>query len=229
MEVILLALKTRTQWRETAEKYLGVPYVWGGTTASGGMDCSGYVYRVLNDMGFSLARLTSQGYYNKYKNVSCALSECEAGDLLFFGTSTSNITHIAFYSSTGQMLESGGGGSSNTSLANAGVGVRYRSIRSDLVACCKIDYGVEEVRKPMTFDVSLVKKGSTGVDVLLLQEILMARGFYKGSLDRDFGTQTETALKNYQKERIAAGADMGCGSTPDGECGEKTWSDLLAT
>lgn len=222
-------MKKRSEWRAVAEYYLGVPYVWGGETKDGGMDCSGFVCRVLWDCGFEMPRLTAQGFYNKYKKSAIKLVECLEGDLLFFGTSTSNITHVAFYSAKGTMLESGGGGSANTSLANAGVGVRYRGIRSDLVACARIDYGTEEVYNPMTFDVGLIKKGSTGNDVLLAQEILKARGFYTGELDRIFGDLMEKGTKAYQADRIKNGGNMGCGSTPDGEIGEKTWADMLAT
>lgn len=219
----------RSQWRATAEKYLGVPYVWGGESASGGMDCSGFCDRVLWDMGSAIPRLTAQGLYNTFKSAEISLVDCQSGDLLFFGTSKTKITHVAFFSSKGQMLESGGGGSANTSLSNAGVGVRYNSIRSDLVACVRVEYGTtEEVKDTMTFTLGLIKKGSTGNAVLLAQEILKARGFYKGSLDKDFGSETEAATKAYQKARIAAGGDMGCGSTPDGEIGEKTWADMIA-
>lgn len=219
----------RSQWRASAEKYLGVPYVWGGESVSGGMDCSGFCDRVLWDMGSSIPRLTAQGLYNKFKNAEISLVDCQPGDLLFFGDSKTKITHVAFYSSPGQMLESGGGGSANTSLNNAGVGVRYRSIRFDLVACVRIDYGtIQEEKSSMNFTVGLIKKGSKGNAVLLAQEILKARGFYKGSLDKDFGTETEAATKEYQRVRIAAGGDMGCGSAPDGEIGEKTWADMIA-
>ena len=219
----------RSQWRAVAEKYLGVPYVWGGESASGGMDCSGFCDRVLWDMGIAIPRLTAQGLYNTFKSAEIPLVDCQSGDLVFFGTSKTKITHVAFFSSKGRMLESGGGGSANTSLANAGVGVRYNSIRSDLVACVRVEYGTkQEVINPMTFTVGLIKRGYTGNAVLLAQEILKSRGFYNGSLDKDFGPETESATKEYQRVRIAAGGDMGCGSTPDGEIGEKTWADMIA-
>lgn len=76
------------------------------------------------------------------------------------------------------------------------------------------------------FEPSLVKLGSTGTSVLLLQEILRARGF-KGkngkalSLSRKADENTIYALKAYQKSRNGV-------LTVDGECGEKTWKDLIA-
>ena len=72
----------------------------------------------------------------------------------------------------------------------------------------------------------LVKLGSTGTSVLLLQEILIARGF-KGkngkalALSRKADENTIYALKAYQKSRNEV-------LTVDGECGEKTWKDLIA-
>ena len=76
------------------------------------------------------------------------------------------------------------------------------------------------------FNPELVKLGSEGTSVLLLQEILIARGF-KGkngkalSLSRKADENTIYALKAYQKSRNGV-------LVVDGECGEKTWKDLIA-
>lgn len=76
------------------------------------------------------------------------------------------------------------------------------------------------------FEPKLVKLGSEGTSVLLLQEILIARGF-KGknrkalTLSRKADENTIYALKAYQKSRNGV-------LTVDGECGEKTWKDLIA-
>lgn len=76
------------------------------------------------------------------------------------------------------------------------------------------------------FEPKLVKLGSTGTSVLLLQEILIARGF-KGkngkalTLSRKADENTIYALKAYQKSRNEV-------LKVDGECGEKTWKDLIA-
>ena len=210
---------------EAGSKYLGVPYVWGGEDRRG-MDCSGFVYRTLRDVGFSISRLTAQMYYNTLGD-HITLDKALPGDLLFFGTSKNHITHIAFNMDGTNMLESGGGGSSN-GYSNPGEGVRIRKIRNDLVGVNRIVDG-RTTSSGYTFNTSLVKKGSKGIDVLLLQEILKARGYYGGELDSDFGEGLENALKYYQGLRIAMGADMGCGKIADGICGAKTWSDLLAT
>lgn len=76
------------------------------------------------------------------------------------------------------------------------------------------------------FEPKLVKLGSEGTSVLLLQEILIARGF-KGkngkslTLSRKADANTIYALKQYQKSRNGV-------LRVDGECGEKTWKDLIA-
>ena len=225
-------MKKRSEFLDIAEKYLGVPYVWGGTRNSG-MDCSGYVYRVLSDMGVYNKRLTAQGYYNTpYTGNIIGITECKIGDLLFFGSSTHNITHIAFYINNYQMLESGGGDSSNT-INNPGIGVRYRDIRNDLVACKKVPYTYEIKNDggcPMVFDVGQIELGDHNSDVLLLQEILKSRGYYNDSLDWNFGINTMNALINYQNDRKKQGIILGDSKgNPDGVCGEKTWNDLLAT
>ena len=69
-----------------------------------------------------------------------------------------------------------------------------------------------------------IKRGSKGWLVLLLQEILRARGLYKGGLDGQFGPATEEAVRAYQDARTKAGANIG---GVDGIVGTKTWGDLL--
>lgn len=76
-----------------------------------------------------------------------------------------------------------------------------------------------------TYKLDTVGRGDKGNCVLLLQEILEARGLYKGGLDRNFGPATEKAVIDYQKARIEAGAKLG---EADGIVGPKTWDDLLA-
>ena len=75
-----------------------------------------------------------------------------------------------------------------------------------------------------TFKLEQVRRGDKGSSVLLLQEILKARGLYKGGLDRAFGPATEKAVIDYQTARIEAGAKLG---KADGIVGPKTWEDLL--
>ena len=79
-----------------AEKYLGYPYVWGGSSPSTSFDCSGFVCWVINQSGVgSVGRTTAQGLYNYCTPV--ALSEAQPGDIIFFtGTysTTDAVTHV---------------------------------------------------------------------------------------------------------------------------------------
>ncbi len=79
-----------------AEKYLGYPYVWGGSSPSTSFDCSGFVSYVLTNSGLcNTRRLGAQGLYN----ISTRVSDPQPGDLVFFvGTyDTAGISHVGFY------------------------------------------------------------------------------------------------------------------------------------
>jgi hypothetical protein len=84
----------------TAEKYLGVPYVWGGTTADG-FDCSGLVQTVFAENGISLPR-GSGDQYRKGRKVR--KGEMRPGDLVFFHTYTSGPSHVGIYVGDGKFI-----------------------------------------------------------------------------------------------------------------------------
>ena len=88
-----------------AEKYLGFPYVWGGSSPSTSFDCSGFVSYVYNQCGWSFGRLGAQGLYN----ISTRTSSPRPGDLVFFvGTyDTAGISHVGIYVGDGWMLHCG--------------------------------------------------------------------------------------------------------------------------
>ena len=67
---------------EEATKYIGYPYVWGGSSPSTSFDCSGYISWVLNHSGWNVGRQTAQGLYNFCTPVSAA--QVKPGDLVFF-------------------------------------------------------------------------------------------------------------------------------------------------
>ena len=89
-----------------AEKYLGYPYVWGGSSPSTSFDCSGFVSYVLTNSGLcNTGRLGAQGLYN----ISTPVSNPQPGDLVFFvGTyDTSGVSHVGIYVGDGMMLHCG--------------------------------------------------------------------------------------------------------------------------
>lgn len=90
-----------------AEKYLGYPYVWGGSSPSTSFDCSGFVSWVLNHSGWELGRLGAQGLLNQCTRVGSA--EVQPGDLIFFqGTyDTTGASHVGIYVGNGMMIHCG--------------------------------------------------------------------------------------------------------------------------
>ena len=90
-----------------AEKYVGYPYVWGGSSPSTSFDCSGFVSWVINHSGWNVGRLGAQGLYNICTPVSS--SQVKPGDLVFFvGTyDTSGVSHVGIYVGNSTMLHCG--------------------------------------------------------------------------------------------------------------------------
>lgn len=94
---------------EEAAKYLGYPYVWGGSSPSTSFDCSGFVCWVFTNSGVhNLPRTTAQGIYDQCTPVSA--SEAKAGDIIFF-TGTYNsagvVSHVGIYCGNGVMIHCG--------------------------------------------------------------------------------------------------------------------------
>ena len=92
-----------------AERYLGYPYVWGGSSPSTSFDCSGFVSYVINNCGngWNVGRQTANGLKNLCTTVSS--SEAKPGDLVFFqGTyNTSGASHVGIYVGDGMMIHCG--------------------------------------------------------------------------------------------------------------------------
>ena len=87
-----------------AEKYLGYPYVWGGSSPSTSFDCSGFVSWVINHSGWDVGRLGAQGLCNICTPVSSA--NVKPGDLVFFtGTyDTPGVSHVGIYVGNNMMI-----------------------------------------------------------------------------------------------------------------------------
>ena len=90
-----------------AEKYVGYPYVWGGSSPSTSFDCSGFISWVINHSGWNVGRLTAQGFYNICTPVTA--DQAKPGDLVFFvGTyDTPGVSHVGLYVGNSVMLHCG--------------------------------------------------------------------------------------------------------------------------
>lgn len=84
---------------EEAEKYLGVPYVWGGTSPSG-FDCSGLVQYVCKSLGINVSRVSQDQYYD---GIPVSREELQPGDLVFF-QKNGDVHHVGIYVGDGMMI-----------------------------------------------------------------------------------------------------------------------------
>jgi cell wall-associated NlpC family hydrolase len=83
-----------------AAKYLGIPYVWGGTTTSG-FDCSGFVQYVYKQLGIDISRTT---YTQVNEGVEVSRDDLQPGDLVFFGASEGTVHHVGIYVGNNTMI-----------------------------------------------------------------------------------------------------------------------------
>ena len=92
---------------EVAEKFLGYPYVWGGSSPSTSFDCSGFVSHVINSCGWDVGRLGAQGLNNICTTVSAV--NAKPGDLIFFHSTydTPGASHVGIYVGDGMMIHCG--------------------------------------------------------------------------------------------------------------------------
>jgi len=87
-----------------AQKYLGVPYLWGGTDPTKGLDCSGFTQLVFGNLGIDLPRTSSQQATSG--RAVASLAEARAGDLVFFDNSSARagVDHVGLYLGGGKMI-----------------------------------------------------------------------------------------------------------------------------
>ena len=85
-----------------ALSFEGYDYVYGAESPSVGFDCSGLVYYVYGQFGYSLSRTASQQYKNN--GVSVSKDELQQGDLVFFSSNGYSVTHVGIYIGDGQFV-----------------------------------------------------------------------------------------------------------------------------
>lgn len=86
-----------------ALKFVGNPYVWGGTSLTNGADCSGFVQAIYADFGFSIPRTSREQAVGAGKKIS--ESELLPGDLIFYANSSGTVNHVAMYIGNGKIVQ----------------------------------------------------------------------------------------------------------------------------
>ncbi|MBP2663287.1 MAG: NlpC/P60 family protein [Firmicutes bacterium] len=89
-----------TEIIKNAQKYMGVPYVWGGDTPTG-WDCSGYTQYVMNESGITIPRTAAEQYAT---GSAINKNDLKIGDLVFFTTYKAGASHVGFYMGDGKFI-----------------------------------------------------------------------------------------------------------------------------
>jgi len=128
-----------------AMQFVGVPYKWGGESPMDGFDCSGLVQAILRSAGADPpGDQTAQTLYDYFENKS-SHGTTQAGSLVFYGSSVTNIRHVAFAIDSYRVIEAAGGGRSTLTVHDAVRDKAYVRIspidyRNDLVVILKPQY-----------------------------------------------------------------------------------------
>lgn len=148
---------TANELVENAKELLGIRYVWGGSTPTQGLDCSGLLYWIQKKAGSNVGRLTASSYSKLGTKVP--IGEQKVGDFLFFGYP---VTHCAIFIGNGYMIESRGGRKNTADNPGIGVVKSLVSRRSDL-SCIRRVWD-EDYKESLSY--SIGKSYKTRVDHL---------------------------------------------------------------
>lgn len=107
-----------------AVRYVGNPYVYGGTSLTEGADCSGFVMRVYSDFGIPLNRTA---YYQSFDGIEVSMSQLVPGDLIIFDYGSGEIQHVGIYI----------GGNQYVHAANSKLGIVISTLNADSVYTCR--------------------------------------------------------------------------------------------
>lgn len=159
--------------------------------------------------------------WNQHKSQAVNKNNLKAGDIVFFDFSGgSECNHVGIVESAGSSIVvtiEGNTSSGNSGSQSNGDGV-YRRNRKRSVISHAYRPNYTEAEKTVNITLTMLSKGSKGKQVGTLQTLLNAKGYSCGTVDNDFGSKTETAVKNFQKA---------VGISQDGIAGKDTWTKLL--
>lgn len=150
----------------------------------------------------------------------------QPGDVIFFDFNSNGVAdHVGLCESwDGKNITTIDGNTGEGSEANGGAVMRRTRSAKYIVGAFRPDWDVVTDAEPAdpvpvySIDLPLLKKGSADESVRALQMLLTGRGYSTNGADGKFGSNTDTALRRFQREN---------GLTVDGRCGPKTWSALI--
>jgi soluble lytic murein transglycosylase-like protein len=152
-----------------AQKYIGVPYLWGGTDPAKGLDCSGFTQLVYDNLGIDLPRTSSQQATSGRPVAS--LAEARPGDLVFFDNSSSRagIDHVGIYIGDGKMIAAPQAGES-VKVQDVGSPTLIRRVLPEQTATMPASGGSSLAGVPYA-DLFTRAAGRHGVDASLLAAV----------------------------------------------------------
>lgn len=200
----------------SAQSLMGLKYVWGGTSTTKGMDCSGFSQWVMKQNGVSLPRTAME---QSKVGTKVSWNNLQPGDLVFFDTvdgNGKNVDHVGIYIGNGQMIHASSG---QGKVVTANINTDYWKSRFTVARRNSGTGSTGTSSSGSTSSTPTLKSGSSGSSVKLAQQKLIAAG-YNISADGKFGSKTKSAVIAFQKAN---------GLTADGIIGPKTWAALNST